>query len=136
MIILDSSIFLAALFPDEQDAVANEIMESIATGDSAACVPVIFCTEVANACLMAFRRKRINRRELFSCIVALMDCAIPVDRDNALPRRVELAVTYDLTLYDATYLELAERYGGQLATRDKALKKAALDAGYILPALI
>ena len=41
----------------------------------------------------------------------------------------KLADTYDLSVYDAAYLELALRRGLPLASRDTALNKAAKAAG-------
>jgi predicted nucleic acid-binding protein len=43
-----------------------------------------------------------------------------------------VATQYQLTVYDAAYLELAERTGLPLATLDGELRKAALAAGVAL----
>jgi predicted nucleic acid-binding protein len=40
-----------------------------------------------------------------------------------------LVLTYNLSTYDAAYLELAMRWGVQLATLDDKLKAAAAAAG-------
>lgn len=45
---------------------------------------------------------------------------------------VALAERHGLTVYDATYLELAIRTGLPLATRDKRLRAAAGDRGVAL----
>ena len=42
---------------------------------------------------------------------------------------VALARTYQLTVYDAVYLELARRGGLPLATRDKSLRAVTSEAG-------
>lgn len=44
----------------------------------------------------------------------------------------ELAVTHGLTVYDATYLELAQRERIPLATKDGALRDAAAKIGVVL----
>ncbi len=43
-----------------------------------------------------------------------------------------IAQKYGLTVYDASYLEVAIRYGMQLATIDKKLANAAKKAGLSL----
>ena len=55
---------------------------------------------------------------------------MPIDIDLETTERVwgvtlRLARDEGLTVYDATYLELALRLGAELATRDKALSAAA-----------
>jgi predicted nucleic acid-binding protein len=41
----------------------------------------------------------------------------------------ELALRYQLSSYDAVYLELALRHGLKIATQDAQLKAAAIEAG-------
>jgi predicted nucleic acid-binding protein len=48
---------------------------------------------------------------------------------NAFGKTSELAEKYGLTIYDATYLELALRRSLPLASRDEALKNAAKQCG-------
>jgi predicted nucleic acid-binding protein len=60
--------------------------------------------------------------------------ALPVVEDETPPFAVQstvliLARTYKLTAYDATYLELVLRTGGELATFDGKLAEAARAAG-------
>ena len=45
---------------------------------------------------------------------------------------LELAMRYNLSSYDAAYLELAMRHGLSIACRDGKLKEAALQAGVAL----
>lgn len=49
-----------------------------------------------------------------------------------LPRTFALAQRYKLTIYDAAYMELAERHDVPLATLDKRLAKAAVEHGLTL----
>jgi predicted nucleic acid-binding protein len=65
--------------------------------------------------------------------IALLETLAVVD-DTATNARawtsiVALSDRYDLTPYDAAYLELAIRLGADLATRDAALGAAAKSAG-------
>ena len=45
---------------------------------------------------------------------------------------IELAVTYQLSIYDAAYLELAQRRKLPLGCKDSPLRKAAKKAGVSL----
>ena len=77
---------------------------------------------------MGIRRKRITPEEVQQHLTLLSELPIDVD-ENALGQlwgetRI-LAQKHQLTLYDATYLELAKRLGLPLATFDVELRKAA-----------
>lgn len=77
------------------------------------------------------RRRRITVQELEKIVAGLSE--IVVEQDNQPPdfwtkKVIPLADKYKLTVYDAAYLELAERRRLPLATLDKALRKAAHNA--------
>ncbi len=57
---------------------------------------------------------------------------LPIDIDAAPPNPAQifdLALRYDLTGYDAVYLDLALRRSLPIATQDQALANAAVVAG-------
>ena len=58
---------------------------------------------------------------------------LPLDIDQPDPDHVmqlpELALTHQLTVYDAAYLELALRLKLPIATKDEALKRAMSTCG-------
>ena len=55
-----------------------------------------------------------------------VDAVTPISRRDSV---IELARRYGVSAYDASYLELAIRTGGPLATFDRNLAKAAETAG-------
>ncbi len=125
--VLDSSFTLAWVFDDEATPFTHERRRSLAAG-ARAVVPALWRWEVGNALLMGIRRKRITLEEVQEHLILL--AALPIDVDeNAFGQlwgetRL-LAQKHQLTLYDATYLELARRLGLPLATFDRDLRKAA-----------
>lgn len=97
---------------------------------SRAWVPSLWPLEVANSLQMAVRRHRIDTafRDASLANLALLNIQMDPDTANfAWNDTLRLAGQHDLTLYDATYLELALRLSLPLATRDSALRKAAVD---------
>ena len=125
--VLDSSFALAWVFEDEATPFTHERRRSLAAG-ARAVVPALWRWEVGNALLMGIRRKRITPEEVQQHLTLLSELPIDVD-ENALGQlwgetRI-LAQKHQLTLYDATYLELAKRLGLPLATFDVELRKAA-----------
>lgn len=125
--VLDSSFTLAWVFADEATPVTNAVRRSLGTGAKAV-VPPLWRWEVGNALLMGIRRKRISQDGVKQHLTLL--AALPIDVDeNAFGQlwgeTLALAQKYQLTLYDATYLESAKRLGLPLASFDGELRGAA-----------
>lgn len=129
-IVIDSSITLAWLLADERTAAARDVLMEVAT--AGALVPSLWRLEVANALLLAVRRRRIDGAYLDACLQDLAALPIALDPDtdrHAWSGTLLLARRCDLTLYDASYLELAQRTAHPLATLDTALRSAASGVG-------
>lgn len=133
MFVLDCSVSMAWIFDDEDDAYAASVRDRLTS--EAAVVPAIWPLEVGNALLVAERRRRIKRAESlrFSQILG----ALPIDIDATPTLQdaealCELARDVGLSVYDATYLELAATHGLPLATLDKSLARAAAGLGVAL----
>ena len=123
--VLDSSIALAWVLPDEQFAEVDAIAERLER--ESALVPVIWPLEICNALLMAQRRSRITTKQVSTALEALAGLAIEVDVDASMAaagRGLALAQSLNLTVYDAMYLELAARRSCALASMDKRLRAA------------
>ena len=92
-------------------------------------VPHLWPLEVTNALVKALRRKQITREELFDYARQLASLRVQVDIDRSAERAFNqvllLAECYQLTTYDAAYLELAQRKGLPLASADMSLVQAA-----------
>ena len=126
MIVLDVSIVLNWLFPDEDDELNPVTQDDV--NKFGAIVPPLWYYEVANGLLIGLRRKRIVKADRDRALILLG--RLPIQCDDALPVLVwqdtsMLADEHKLTAYDAAYLELAKRRRMPLATLDKALLKAA-----------
>jgi predicted nucleic acid-binding protein len=127
--VLDSSVALGWVLPDEGTAYADELLERlIAEG---AVVPPIWPLEIGNVLLVALRRGRIRQEEFETMIERLARLPIEVDigaTDHALAGVLLLAAQLGLTTYDAAYLDLAQRRNLPLATLDKRLRTACATA--------
>jgi predicted nucleic acid-binding protein len=132
-LVLDASVALAWLVDrvDPAEArLADEVLRAIQSRD--AVVPALWFSEVANGVLVAERRGGVANSSSASFMG--MVYALPIVEDSTRPSSVQatvltLARAYQLTGYDATYLELVLRTGGTLATFDRELAKAVRLAG-------
>ena len=125
-LVLDSSVTLAWLYSNEGGAAVEEVFSRVVA--SRAWVPSLWRLEVANSLTMAVRRQRITAqfRDQSLADLALLNVVSDQDTDSfAWSTTLRLADRYKLTLYDAAYLELAQRLGLPLATLDQDLAAAA-----------
>jgi predicted nucleic acid-binding protein len=124
--VLDCSVTMAWCFEDEVTEYSESIFEALLKSN--AIVPSLWRLEVANVLLMAQRKKRISKIKATEFIDSLN--ALPIHVDHAAENRsmssiLTLAEETHLTIYDATYLELALHHALPIATLDSVLRKAA-----------
>lgn len=125
-LVLDSSITLAWLFEDERTPAADEVLQRVV--ENGAVAPSLWRLEVANGLQTAVRRGRIDpafRDASIADLQALMVAVDPEAHARAWADTLELAARHGLTLYDAAYLELAQRRRLPLAALDRELRAAA-----------
>ena len=128
--VLDSSVALAWVLKGERTA-QTEALLTQAT-EHGAYVPGLWPMEVANV-LMTYERKSILSAADREQAIAKFN-RLPITTDDETAMRVwnttfDLALAHKLTIYDAGYLELAQRKSLPLATLDKALARAAKTSG-------
>jgi predicted nucleic acid-binding protein len=121
---------LAWCFADEATPAVDALMlQAVREG---AVAPSLWRFEVANGLQMAVRRKRIDAAYRDRALANLSALDIHIDEacdDHAWTATIRLAELYGLSVYDAAYLELAQRTRLPLATLDTALATAARGAG-------
>ena len=125
-LVLDSSATLAWIYGDETTDAIRALFEQVA--EEGAVVPALWRLEVANSLTVAMRRSRIDAgfRRAALADLALLDIATDQHTDgHAWNETLRLADHFRLTLYDAAYLELAQRRKLPLATLDRQLRAAA-----------
>jgi predicted nucleic acid-binding protein len=130
ILVVDASAALAWFFKDEATVQSYALLDRVK--DEGARVPVIWRFEIANGFWSAMRRKRTSVAERDTALAQLSALPISCDFESharAWTSIVALSDRYDLTPYDASYLELAIRLGAEIATRDAALSAAAKAAG-------
>lgn len=89
-------------------------------------VPSHFWLEVPNALLRRHHYTGGNVLEGLHILDGIVTETVEVGRATLL-LAIDRAERFGLTLYDATYLALAETMDAELATADEALRRAAVD---------
>lgn len=132
--VLDASVAVAWCFPEETTAGLESLLEQLAT-TSTAIVPAIWPFEVASALLIGEKRKRTTAAQVTLMLQRIARLPVAIEGAQvhlAFEAVLSVARHQQLTEYDAAYFELALREGLPLATLDKRLRDAALNAGLTL----
>jgi len=129
--VLDVSVAANWGLVESQSSQADAILRRLTDGDRAL-APSIWMFEVANFIAKSLRGGHMSPDQAaeFSLLVK----TLPIEIAHEMLARIVDAVTpvataYQLTVYDAAYLELALREGIPLATADRGLAIAAGKAG-------
>ena len=128
--VLDCSIVIAAILPDERPAIALDLLTQAQANGAHA--PAVWPLEVANSLLMAQKRKRIDEAYRLDMLVLMAEANVIIDPETPALAWFDisrLAQRHNLTAYDAAYLELALRLKLPLATLDQRLADAARAEG-------
>lgn len=132
-LVLDCSAVLAWLLDDETTDAVRYVFDIVAR--DGAWVPALWRLEVANSLQTSIRRRRITVDNRDASLRDLARYAITTDAEtdnHAWTTTLQLADRFGLTLYDAAYLELAQRRHLPLATLDQPLRAAAKAGGVSL----
>lgn len=130
VLVLDCSVAISWLLEDEACTQSESILQIVSR--EGAYVPDLWYLEVCNVLVQAAKRGRLDSLLIDESLNVLQELPIKTEENpqvTLMPRIKDLAVSLQLSSYDAAYLELAERRDLPLATKDKALQKAASRIG-------
>jgi predicted nucleic acid-binding protein len=128
--VVDASVAATWAFEDEHHPEATLALERLRSGSAR--VPSLWWFELRNALLVNERCKRITEDGTTRFLRDLGRLAFGIDRSPDETALLTLARRHGLTVYDAAYLELAQREGLPLATLDGPLRKASAASGVAL----
>jgi predicted nucleic acid-binding protein len=125
--VLDASITACWAFQDDNHPDASLAFHRMRTEE--AVVPCLWWFEVRNILVVNERRRRIAESDTAAFLLNLSRLRVRLDPLPEGDAVLRLARTHRLSVYDAAYLELAQREGLPLATLDAHLRRAAAEAG-------
>lgn len=121
--VLDASIAACWAFDDEGHPAAALALGRIRTDE--AHVPSVWWFEIRNVLIVNERRGRVTEADVALFLRSLSRLSVTIDRTPDESAVLALARRHRLSVYDASYLELAQRERIPLATLDAALATAA-----------
>ena len=121
--VLDASVAACWAFEDEDHPTATLALERIRSDQAR--VPSLWWFEVRNTLIINERRGRLAEADTAAFLRGLSRLGVTVDRLPEEAGVMTLARKHRLTVYDASYLELAQRETLPLATLDADLIRAS-----------
>ena len=133
-VVADASYCAAWILSDESSVPAERLLTQAMLGAIELVVPALWHYEMLNLLRSAVRRKRLSADDMDLAVEAL-EC-VPMKLEDlpgppARRRILHLAMQFELSAYDAAYLELADRFKIALRTNDAKLKAAAKQLGLL-----
>ena len=127
-VVIDASAALSMLLSEAGSVAVRRLLSEWRRGGLTVYVPSHFWLEVANSLL---RRHRLAAPLAVAVVHRLDELALETVELSrpAILLAIDLAERHGLSLYDATYLALAESVDGGLLTSDRPLLEAAGDRG-------
>ena len=129
--VVDTSFMAAYLlngFCDEEFSTCISDIEYVLQNNGQLFVPQLFWYEIYNVILYKTRRSKdaLSKADALDILYDLQKLPIATDpqaNGEIRARIFDLAEAYNLSFYDASYLELARRNGLELKTYDEDLMK-------------
>jgi predicted nucleic acid-binding protein len=128
-IVVDCSVAAAWALVDERTDWTSGALRAVAA--EGGFVPAIFWFEIRNILVVNERRGRISTDQTARFLADLAPL-VEVGPPPVETRLLDLARVTGLTVYDASYLELAQRLGFALCSLDGQLIEAAAKIGVAL----
>jgi len=129
--VFDASFIGALIIPDEKNSRVDRTRADIGEEEEIT-VPQLFWYEIASIFSSIIRQKRYTSDEVLQFFPHLTAIRLKTDSETgtAYSRKLLcLCNDYQLSSYDAAYLELADRKKAALCTLDEALRTAAKKQG-------
>ncbi len=119
--VVDCSFFISSFLPDEENKDLDFFEYSVH-------VPSIFLLECLNVLGVSLKKRRLTKEQYSEYVFSFKDLPFIVDHFSSTQESLQsisrLAQKYDLTSYDASYLELALRLKSPIGTFDKKIIEA------------
>ena len=128
-LVIDASAAAALAFADEEQGYAEAVLRTMTR--SLAFVPALFWFEFRNVLVVNERRGRVTSQQTDLLLTRFRSLPIRTDYHPDEASVLNLSRQYGLTVYDASYLEVAMRRRLPLATKDQELISAAPRVGVV-----
>ena len=129
--VYDTSFVGSLIIPDEKNYKSEKIHVAVGKNENIF-IPHLFWYEIANVFKNLLRRKRYPHNEVLKFFPQVATIGFTIDFETGInysQKLLQLCNDYNISSYDAAFLELAARKKAILCTLDENLKIAAKKHG-------
>ena len=121
-LVIDASVLIKFYVPEILSDRAERLLAKLEKKDIDLLAPDLIYPETGNALCKKQRLKELTRSEVEEITDAILSLPLKIESSQPLlPLAVDIAITYGITVYDASYLSLAKVYETTLITADRKL---------------
>ena len=121
-IILDSSVIAKWFFPEESGQLALKIKDDFTANVTSISAPLLLYWEINNLLKTATKRSRITAKSAVSVYEAFLKLNFIVySSEELMTKTLKIAIRFDISSYDASYVALAEYLQKPFFTADQKL---------------
>ena len=121
-VVIDASVLIKFYVPEVLSDKASYLLDTVKEGDFSLLAPDLIFSEAGNILWKKHRLKELTRSEVDEITDAII--LLPVWAESSkslLPLAVGIAMTYGITVYDATYVTVARIRETRMITADRKL---------------
>ncbi|HEX8931940.1 MAG TPA: type II toxin-antitoxin system VapC family toxin [Patescibacteria group bacterium] len=121
-IIVDTSVIIKWLLPDEKNDIALKIKKNFSEKQLTVSIPHLTYYEIGNVLKTAVKRDRINESIAKKLYNALLDLEfVSYATKDLFKLAMSKSLSFDISFYDASYLALSEYLQIPFVTADRKL---------------
>ena len=119
--VVDASVIVKWFLNEENSEKARMIKSDLESGNISIIVPELLFLEISNS----LRYKKVKEKNILVANKILFGAGFDVAKlsEGVMIKTIENSVRYNITVYDALYITLAQIHGTFLVTADKGLYK-------------
>lgn len=119
---VDASVLIKGYIPENLSEKANKVFEHVVEGKLLLIAPDLILPEVGNILWKKHRLKELTEIEVNEILKEILLFPLKIESSKSLITfALELAIIYDITVYDSLYFSLALLYNTKLITADERL---------------
>jgi len=121
-LIIDASVLIKFFVPEVLSSKAEQLLVRVEEGSVRLFAPDLIYAEAGNTLWKKHRLKELTQSEVGKITDLIISMPLKVEASKALfPLAIDIAMAYEVTVYDALYLCMAKIYETQMMTADKKL---------------
>jgi predicted nucleic acid-binding protein len=121
-LIIDASVLIKFFVPEVLSTKAEQLLARVEEGSVKLFAPDLIYAEAGNTLWKKRRLKELTQSEVGKITDLIISIPLKIEASKALfPLAIDIAITYEVTVYDALYLSMAKVYETQMMTADRKL---------------